>query len=94
MLALVADLSYPAWLTNAAPFLPEIDLECVATSGTNFLSEAVTNSSPASVSGFLNAITTGCTGDDYSLSLSGGYDNEAEELGMNMAVEISARSNV
>lgn len=94
MLQTIAELSYPAWLTNAAPFLPEIDLQCVATSGINFLSEAVANSTSASVSDFLDAITTGCSSDDLSLLLSGGYDNEAQELGINIRVEINAKSNM
>jgi len=90
----IAAFSYPTWLTDAAPFLPPINLQCVATSGKSFLSEAFANSTTATVSGFLSAITNGCSSDSFSLVLSGGYNNEAAELGMNMVLEINARSTV
>jgi hypothetical protein len=90
----IAAFSYPDWLTDAAPFLPPINLQCVATSGINFLSDAVANSTSASVTGLLNAITNGCSSDAFSLALSGGYNKRAKELTMNMVLEINARSNV
>jgi hypothetical protein len=90
----IAAFSYPDWLTDAAPFLPKLDLACVATSGKAFLNTAVQNSTSASVSGFLNAITNGCSSDAFSLVISGGYNKRAKELGMNMVLKINAKGNV
>lgn len=94
MLAKIALLDYPKWLADAAPYLPDIDLTCVTASGVNFLNDAIANSTTATVTGFLNAITTGCSTNALSLVGSGGYDNEKGELGVNMVVEISVSRNV
>jgi hypothetical protein len=69
-------------------------LRCIATEGKNFLYQAIENSTSASVNGFINAITNGCSSDDFSMVLSGGYDNEVEQLGIHMVLEINARSNL
>ena len=81
MLEELNDLDYPKWLADAASFLPDINLACVATSGMNFLNDAVTDSTTATVTGFLNAISTGCSNKALSLAVSGGYNNTMEELG-------------
>ena len=90
MLQEIAALKYPEWLDVAAPFLPDINLACVATSGMNF----ITNSTNATVTGFLNAITTGCSNSALSLAVSGGYNNSKEELGINMVATMTASHNV
>lgn len=90
----IAALSYPTWLTNAAPFLPKIDLKCVTVSGMSFLDEAIANSNTATVTGFLNAITAGCSTSSLSLSLRGGYNNDKEELEINIVVELNASRTV
>ena len=90
----IAALSYPTWLIDAAPFLPRIDLECVAVSGMSFFDEAIANSATATVTGFLNAITAGCSTSSLSLYLGGGYDNDKEELEINVVVELHASRTV
>ena len=60
----------------------------------NYLNEAVTNSTVATVTDFLNAITYGCSNSGLSLDLSGGYNTTKEQLGMNVVVEITASRNV
>ena len=86
----IAALSYPAWLEDAAPFLPALDFSCISTYGKNFLEEAIADSLPATVSGFLDAIMTGCRND--ALSLSGGYDNG--ELEVNIILDTSASGSL
>jgi hypothetical protein len=88
----VSALSYPAWLTSAAPYLPALNLECIATSGTDFLNQAVTSNKIASVSGFLNAVSTGCS--TSTLSLSGGYDSDRQELEVNIIVMLGGSRNM
>jgi hypothetical protein len=85
-------LSYPAWMTNAVPYLPSINLQCVATSGIEFLEEAVENNDMASISGVLDAIARGCS--TSNLSLSGGYDSETQELEINVIVMLGSSKNV
>ena len=88
----IAALAYPSWLTDAASFLPKLDLSCIATSGKSFLDNAVTNSTSASVNDFLLSISIGCSSD--TLVLSGGYDNEKEEFEINIVFELSASENL
>ena len=94
MLEEIAALSYPKWLTDVAPYLPEIDLGCVATSGMAFLNDAVANSTSATITGFLHAIKYGCSENSLLSALSGGYDNDKQELGINIVVDIHASGNL
>ena len=93
MLEEIAALSYPTWLTDTAPYLPEIDLKCVATSGRAFLDDAVANSTSATITGFLHAITTGCSSNN-ALVLSGGYNIDKQELVINMLLEENSSFNM
>ena len=86
----IGSLSYPKWLSETAPFLPELRLGCVEKAGVDFLNS--TNSSFASVSGFLDAITDSCS--SKSLTLSGGYDSDLEQLGMNIVIELGGSRNL
>ena len=63
------------------PFLPRLDFSCVSRSGSVYLLKNTTNATVANypVSGFLDAIATGCS--SSSLFLSGGYNSISEELG-------------
>ena len=88
----IAALSYPIWLADAVPFLPALDFSCVSTNGKYFLEEAIADSSPATVSGFLDAISAGCRHEAFSLYLSGGYDNG--ELEINILLETSASGSL
>ena len=85
----ISALSYPTWLLDTVPYMPNLDLtSCISTCGMNFLNEAITNSTTATVTGFLNAIITGCSNSAYdSLRLSGGYDSVAQELKFDILVE-------
>jgi hypothetical protein len=55
-----------------------------------FLNESITNSTSATITGFMNAIKTGCANNPLSLVLTGGYDNANEEMEINVVVEINA----
>lgn len=77
----IAVLAYPTWLSSVAPYLPELDFQCVAISGKNYLNNSLSNSTSATVAGLLNAVTTGCRNND--LVLSGGYNKDTEELEIN-----------
>lgn len=88
LLADISALSYPKWLKDTAPFLPELNLGCIEKAGVAFL----TNNTSASVSGFLSAIAQGCS--SKSLSLSGGYDSATEQFEMNIAVELGGSRNL
>ena len=92
MLDEIAALSYPKWLADVAPYLPDLDFTCVARSGQSYLEASVSNTTVATVSEFLHAITTGCRNDD--LVLSGGYNQGTEELEINMVLAASAGSNL
>ena len=92
MLEEIASLSYPAWMEATAPYLPDIDLTCIASSGVNFFNESIANSTSATVTGFLDAIMVGCSSD--SLLLSGGYNNDKQELKINMIIETSANTSL
>lgn len=59
-----------------------------------FLNDAVADSTTATVTGFLNAISTGCSNNALSLAVSGGYNNTKGELGINVVVEINGSLNV
>lgn len=63
------------------PFLPRLDFGCVSRSGSVFLLKNTANATAANypVSGFLDAIATGCS--SSSLFLSGGYNSTSEKLG-------------
>ena len=63
-------------------------------SGMSFLDEAIANSTTATVTGFLNAITAGCSTSSLSLSLGGGYNNTKGELEINIVVNMSASRTV
>jgi hypothetical protein len=88
----ISALSYPEWLTDAAPFLPDIDLTCVATAGIDFLDKAYEDTSTATISAFLNAIRTACS--TSSMLLSGGYDSDAGELEVNFVLMLGGSQNV
>jgi hypothetical protein len=88
----IAAFSYPTWLTNAVPFLPELDLRCIATQGKTFLNTTVQNSTQATVNAFFDAITNGCSFD--GLVLSGGYDTESQDLRMDIFVETKSGRSV
>ena len=88
----IAALSYPVWLSDAAPFLPEFDLTCIATSGAGYLDDAAANATLATVTGFLGAVTAGCSLHDFLLS--GGYSNERQELEINIVLETSRGGNL
>ena len=92
MLEEIASLSYPAWMEATAPYLPDIDLTCIASSGVNFFNESIANSTSATVTGFLDAIMVGCSSD--ALLLSGGYNNDKQELKINMIIETSANTSL
>ena len=94
MLDEIAALSYPAWLSKSAPYLPEIDLTCVATSGMSFLNEAIASSTSATITGFMNAIKDGCSKNPMALVLTGGYDHAREELEINIIVDLNAARNL
>ena len=94
MLEEIAALSYPKWLTDVAPYLPEIDLGCVATSGMAFLNDAVANSTTATITGFLHAITIGCSSSKSPVVLSGGYDIANQELGIHMTLTNNSSRNM
>lgn len=88
----IASLSYPYWMADVAPYLPDIDLTCVATSGINYFNNSIASSTSATVSGFLDAIMVGCSSDAFLLS--GGYNNSKQELDINMIVETSANTSL
>lgn len=73
------------WLYTVAPYLPELDFDCVAVSGKKYLNESISNSTAATVAGLLNVITTGCQEND--LVLSGGYNKDTTELEINIISE-------
>lgn len=87
----IASLSYPYWMADVAPYLPDIDLTCVATSGINYFNNSIPSSTSATVSGFLDAIMVGCSD---AFLLSGGYNNSKQELDINMIVETSANTSL
>lgn len=88
----IAALSYPAWLTDAIPFLPKLDLACIAHSGMSYLDDAAGNSTLATITGFLDEIMVGCSSDSFLLS--GGYDNAEHELKMNIVFEANASGSL
>jgi hypothetical protein len=67
-------------------------LTCVSTSGKNFLDHAAANSTLATVFGFVDAIMVGCKSD--ALFLSGGYDNDKQEMGMNIIFEANENGSL
>lgn len=89
----ISALSYPSWLTNVRSYLPKINLGCIAQSGVPFLNEAAAASKTATISGFLNAITAGCSTITKSLLLTGGYDSETQELELNIVVQLEGSQN-
>lgn len=84
----IAALKYPMWLSTAAPYLPDLDFECVSISGKKYLHDSISNSTPATVAGLLNTVATGCR--NNNLVLSGGYNKDAEELEVNIIREINS----
>lgn len=92
MLDKIGTLSYPTWLSENVPYLPKLDLSCVSTLGKTYLDEAIDNSTSATVSGFLHSVILGCSSDD--LTLSGGYDNEKEELTIDIVFAKQASRDV
>jgi hypothetical protein len=88
----IGALSYPMWLSDTVPFLPVLDLTCITISGRNYLDDAVANSTLATVTGFLDAIMIGCESDN--LLFSGGYDNDKQEMGMNIIFEANESGNL
>jgi hypothetical protein len=75
-------LSYPTWVLDSAPYLPKLDLACVSNAGSNFLYSV--RFSPAPVSGFIDAISEGCSSD---FVISGGYDIDKQELRIDIVNE-------
>lgn len=90
----IATFSYPTWLASAAPHLPKLDLSCAATSGMKFLNDSITNSTSATITGFMNAIKVGCSNEPLFLVLSGGYDYDNQELEINMVFDIHVSRNL
>lgn len=90
----IGALSYPKWLSDTAPFLPPLDLTCVSKSGIAYLDEnnGTDASAFSAVSGFFDAIATGCSSDSFTLS--GGYDPTAGELSMNVVVVLGGTRNL
>jgi hypothetical protein len=88
----IGALTYPKWLSDTVPFLPELDLTCVSTSGRGFLEEAAENSTSATVTGFFDAILAGCSSD--ALLLSGGYDGDKEEMELNVIFNSSVSGSL
>lgn len=73
------------WLSNDAPYLPELDLKCVSAYGMKYLNEAVSNSTSATVAGLMNAVAIGCRNNE--IVLSGGYDKNIGKLEVNIILE-------
>ena len=92
MLEEIASLSYPAWMEATAPYLPDIDLTCIASSGVNFFNESIANSTSATITSLLHAIRIGCS--SSTLVISGGYDYAKEELEINLLLETSKNLNM
>lgn len=81
----IGALTYPKFLTDTAPFLPEFDLSCIPRSGKGYLDDAAANSILATVTGFLNKIMVGCSSDAFFLK--GGYDNDKQMLAIDIVFE-------
>ena len=79
----IAALSYPTWLLDTVPYMPDLDLTCIATSGKGFLESHYFTY--GTVSDFTNVIMSECSYD--SLQLSGGYDITSQELKLNVVVK-------
>lgn len=79
----IAALSYPTWLLDMVPYMPDLDLTCIVTSGKRFLESHYFTY--GTVNGFFDAIMSECSYD--SLQLSGGYDRASQELKLNVVVE-------
>ena len=92
MLDEIVALSYPKWLADVAPYLPDLDFTCVARSGQSYLEASVSNATAATIAGLLSAITTGCRNDD--LVLSGGYNQGTQELEINMLIDTNGIRNL
>ena len=90
----VAGLSFPLWLTKNAPFLPNINLGCIRDSGVEFLDESSATGGKASISGFFDAVLAGCSSEDMSLVIDGGYMPDREELEVNVVVSLGGIKNV
>jgi len=80
-------------LENVASYLPKINLECIATSSASYFTLSVEYEAAATVSGLFDAISNGCSNDELSLSVSGSYNQEVEELEVIFVVGISTISD-
>ena len=87
----ISALGYPSWLTDTAAYLPGLDLSCIATSGKSYLKDSIRKLAKATMTGFLRAMRNGC---HDAIVLSGGYDNDKEELRINIVLEKNAGNNL
>ncbi len=59
-----------------------------------FLDKASATGSKASISGFFDAVLAGCSSEDMSLVIDGGYMYDTQELEVNVVASLGGSQNV